>query len=157
SGGSQPSIQRGRDGRLLFALAEGAASLVPERIQVNPAAPSVIIEELRVDGKPQEIAGPGEPRRAPASNESASLSLSPGRHVVEFRYTATSLVAPSKVRFRHQLKGVDLQWGEPEAARTATYSLTAPGNYRFQLRACNNDGVWNEAGTTIALAVAPWF
>ena len=159
SGGSQPSIGRTRDGRLLFALAEGAVVLAPERVQVNPVPPVVSVEAVRVDGKLSEpllrrTAGDPATGGRPGRGQ---LALGPGRHVVEFEYTATSLITPSKVRFKRQLEGVDTHWRPPDAARSATYSLTAPGRYRFRVTACNNDGIWNEAGTGIELTVAPYF
>jgi signal transduction histidine kinase len=76
---------------------------------------------------------------------------------VEFRYTATSLAAPSKVRFKYRLDGVDDDWREADSSRSALYALTAPGDYRFQVIACNNDGVWNEFGAAVALALSPYF
>jgi len=32
-----------------------------------------------------------------------------------------------------------------------------PGNYRFRVLACNNDGVWNEEGSAIGFSVRPTF
>jgi len=32
-----------------------------------------------------------------------------------------------------------------------------PGKYRFQVMACNNDGVWNEGGTELAFVILPHF
>ena len=65
-------------------------------------------------------------------------------------YTAPSLVAPRKVRFRFKLEGQDRDWREVLNDRRVQYSNLAPGNYTFLLRASNNSGVWNEDG-----AVAP--
>jgi signal transduction histidine kinase/DNA-binding response OmpR family regulator len=39
----------------------------------------------------------------------------------------------------------------------AALSLMAPENMRFRVIASNDDGVWNEAGAAVALAVAPHF
>src|SRR5262249_37737739 len=105
----------------------------------------VVIEEVRVNGKPLA-----------ANERAANLRLGPGRQMVEFRYTATSLVAPSKVRFKCQLEGVESQWREAETSRSAMYDLTAPGDYRFRVTACNNDGVWSETGASVGLTVAPY-
>jgi signal transduction histidine kinase len=41
--------------------------------------------------------------------------------------------------------------------RSASYSYVPAGEYRFRVRACNNDGVWNEAGASIGLVVLPHF
>jgi len=41
--------------------------------------------------------------------------------------------------------------------RPSTTNL-APGMYRFHVTACNNDGVWNDVGATLAFSVAPaWY
>jgi signal transduction histidine kinase len=141
SGGAQPSIHRTRDGRLLFAMTDGAVALSPCRVEVNPLPPPVLVEGVRVDGK-EQVDGGG--------------NIGPGRHVVEFHYTATSLVAPAKVRFRCRLDGVDKEWRDAGASRSAMYSLTAPGAYRFRVAACNNDGIWNEAGAEASVMVVPY-
>jgi hypothetical protein len=39
----------------------------------------------------------------------------------------------------------------------AALSFMAPENMRFRVIASNDDGVWNEAGAAVALAVAPHF
>ncbi len=41
--------------------------------------------------------------------------------------------------------------------RVAYYNNLAPGNYRFRVQACNNDGVWNEAGAMVAMVMLPHF
>lgn len=43
------------------------------------------------------------------------------------------------------------------AQRSAHYNNLAPGKYRFQVIASNNDGVWNEAGAVLALVLEPHF
>ena len=48
------------------------------------------------------------------------------------------------------------QWRPVGASRSELYSLTSPGNYSFRVIACNNDGVWNDTGATLALVVAPF-
>jgi signal transduction histidine kinase len=42
--------------------------------------------------------------------------------------------------------------------REAYYTELRPGQYTFHVIACNNDGVWNEAGAMLNFSVAPaWF
>jgi signal transduction histidine kinase len=41
--------------------------------------------------------------------------------------------------------------------RSASYSFVPPGNYEFQVRACNGDGVWNETGAAVKFTVRPYF
>src|SRR4029077_9373258 len=54
-----------------------------------------------------------------------------------------------------KLEGQDKDWREVVNRRRVEYSNLAPGNYRFRVMACNNSGVWNEAGTFLDFSVAP--
>jgi signal transduction histidine kinase len=77
---------------------------------------------------------------------------------LEIDYTALSFMAPQKVRFRYKLEGHDVNWQEPGTRRQAFYSDLPPRRYRFHVIACNNDGVWNEAGATLDFRVMPaWY
>jgi signal transduction histidine kinase/ActR/RegA family two-component response regulator len=76
---------------------------------------------------------------------------------VEFRYTALSLSAPNRVRFRYWLEGFDKAWVDGDTRRVAYYTNLPPGSYRFRVLACNNDGVWNEAGDSVTVEIQPFF
>ncbi|MEO8168822.1 MAG: ATP-binding protein, partial [bacterium] len=41
--------------------------------------------------------------------------------------------------------------------REARYTNLDPGDYTFWVKACNNDGVWNERATLLAIAIVPPF
>jgi signal transduction histidine kinase len=49
------------------------------------------------------------------------------------------------------------EWVDAGTRRRASYSYLPPGTYRFHVQACNNDGVWNEKGASMALIVLPYF
>ena len=74
-------------------------------------------------------------------------------------FTALSLQSPGKVRFRYFLEGHDRKWNELEGGRerVASYTNLPPGSYTFRVKACNNDGLWNEAGAEVGFYLAPHF
>jgi signal transduction histidine kinase len=61
------------------------------------------------------------------------------------------------MRFRHRLEGLEMQWNEAGSARIAPYSYLPPGDYTFQVTACNNDGVWSETGARVSFRLLPHF
>ena len=148
TGNYQPTCWKGSDGRLWFATVKGLVSVRPEESSVNTQPPPVVIEEVQVDGRPLLDAA----RRAPAS-----LDLPPGRRRLNFHFTALSFVAPDKVRFRYRLLGFEDDWVEADNRRSAHYGPLPPGQYRFQVVACNNDGVWSPTGAIVALEQLPEF
>ncbi len=83
------------------------------------------------------------------------VTLQPHQRRVEFRFTGLSFTAPAKVQFRYRMEGFDPDWVDGGTARSASYTRLPPGTYRFRVTACNNDGVWNETGASLALIVVP--
>ena len=181
AGGNQPSACTTPDGRLWFATSGGLAMVDPARIRTNALPPPVRLEEVLVDGKAlspepsspslsslsslaslraeretgtnmtkgtKDVSGVGSP---------SVLQVPPGSGQIELRYAALSFCAPRRVRFRYRLERVDAGWVEAGVRRSAYYSHLAPGDYRFEVTACNNDGVWNPSGVALDLAVLPHF
>jgi signal transduction histidine kinase len=156
SGNYQPSCWRGHDGTLWFATVKGLVSVQPATVTVNRQPPPVLIEDVFVDGKPLAIQPPEKSR--PAGEVGfATLLIPPGKHQFDFHYTALSYAAPDKVRFRYRLAGLDNDWVEAGDKRSAHYGPLRPGDYRFEVTACNNDGIWNETGTALTVRVQPYF
>jgi signal transduction histidine kinase len=61
------------------------------------------------------------------------------------------------VHFQYRLEGWDRDWQDAGTRRQAFYNNLPPRNYRFRVMACNNSGVWNEAGASLELSVLPGF
>jgi signal transduction histidine kinase len=136
---------------------KGFAIIDPDEMTRNPELPPVLIEQVIADGKPQPVGPETAKAGNPAGGKAASLNIRPGVQRLEFDYTALSLTAPGKVFFRYRLEGFETEWQEAETRRTASYTHLSPGNYRFQVVACNDSGVWNEAGAALPLVVLPYF
>ena len=65
---------------------------------------------------------------------------------------------PERVHFRYKLDGVDHGWQNVGTRRQAYYTKLRPGEYTFRVVACNNDGLWNEAGAALNFSVSPaWY
>ena len=151
SGGFQPAGCTTPDGRLWFPTLKGLAAIDPTTVHINPVPPPVLIEELTVDDQAVSLL-----ETNPVAARTP-LRIPPGQRRFEFRYTGLSLVAPEKMRFKYRLDGLESQWVDAHTRRVAYYSYLKPGDYKFRVIACNNDGVWNDIGASLALTVLPWF
>jgi sugar lactone lactonase YvrE len=141
---NQPAAWKAHDGRLWFATGRGAAVVDPAALFHNTVVPPVWVEEMRVDKVTHTAAGAAE--------------FPPNDGDVEIRYTALSLIAPTRVQFKYRLEGFDDQWVDADTRRVAYYTHLPPGDYRFHVKACNNDGLWNEAGSVISFRLQPhWY
>lgn len=145
-GGRQSAACKSEDGRLWFASSAGLISVDPARIRANPDPPPVVLESLVVDGRTVPVRGAEVPGHLPPDHER-----------LEFRYSGLSYAAPNKVLFKYRLEGIDKTWIDAGAKRTAFYSRLPAGGYQFRVIACNNDGLWNQVGATLAFVIAPFF
>ncbi len=160
TGGFSPAGLKTKDGRLWFSTAKGLVmvdtALLKRRANVLP--PPVHLEEVLSDGKTvlqKSLADRGSPG---AGTDPPSPLLPHTTRRLEFVYTALSLVAPERVRFRHRLDGYDGDWTDAGSARSAVFARLPSGDYRFQVIACNNDGLWNETGDSFAFTIeAPFW
>lgn len=158
NGGGKPCAWKSADGRLWFPTGKGLVVVDPKTLKLDEEPPSVFIDTVIADQKTIEdgrfeLAGatPVLARRL------APLVVPPGRGALEFQYVALNLSAPEKDRFRYHLDGVDSGWIDAGMRRVAYYNNLAPGDYRFQVQACNNDGVWNQTGATLAVTLTPHY
>lgn len=138
-----PQVTKSTDGRLWFPGLDGVSMIDPNHLSLNQLAPPVHVEQFIAD------------RTVYVSDASSRLRLPPLIRNLEIEYTALSLVAPEKIRFRYLLEGRDTVWQDAGERRQAFYTDLPPGNYRFRVIACNNSGVWNEAGTAFDFTIAP--
>jgi PAS domain S-box-containing protein len=129
------------DGRLWFANAFVAQTIDPAHLARNLIAPAVHVEQVIADRKSHSLQGEV---RLPALTRD-----------LEIDYTALSFVVPQKVRFQYKLEGYDRDWQDAGTRRQAFYSNLPPRNYTFRVKACNNSGLWNEAGASLDFFVAP--
>ena len=162
--GITPGAARTRDGRLLMPMLTGLAVIQPGLLAETPLPPPVIIERLIVNGQAAatyDDSGRRNQMKEPAPANlrmlRSALGLGPGVHRLDVEFNGLSLSSPENVTFRYQLVGVDEDWLEAGPARVARYPGIPPGDYRFRVTACDQDGVWNETGAVVLLKVAPFF
>ena len=139
----QPTGFKARDGKLWFPTTQGLAVVDPKAVKFNRQPPPVVIEELTVDGH--------------ATDFHAGVTIKPGQENLEIQYTALSLVKSQQIRFRYRLEGLDPNWINAGARRTAYYSRIPAGSYTFRVIAANSDGIWNEIGARLEVHVLPPF
>ncbi|MEJ1974625.1 MAG: hypothetical protein WDM96_19930 [Lacunisphaera sp.] len=83
---------------------QGLAMVQPAGLRENLLPPTVLIEEVMVDGK--RIAGDvGEGAGSAAASDAAlsQVRIGPGGGQLDFHYTGVSLTNPARVGFRYRL------------------------------------------------------
>jgi PAS domain S-box-containing protein len=147
AGAYGPTVAKSADGRVWFVTGEGVQVIDPRRLAVNKLPPPVHIEQISVNQNVHWQNWTGA-----AVSE---IRLPARIRALQIDFTALSLVAPEKVRFRYKLDEQDRDWREVVNSRHAEYTNLPPGHYHFRVTASNNSGIWNESGAILAFSVDP--
>ena len=139
--GMHPQVAKSSDGKIWFVNYDTVSFFDPSRMTRNTLAPPVHVEQITADHRTYDAR--------------SGLRLPPLVRDISIDYTALSLIAPEKIRFKYKLEGQDPNWREVVNDREARYSNLAPGTYRFRVLASNNSGVWNDAGAALDFSIAP--
>jgi ligand-binding sensor domain-containing protein/signal transduction histidine kinase len=139
------SAARGTDGALYFGGVNGMTSFRPDAIRDNPYPPVVVITDFWVFNRPRAIAG-------------GAIELDHRDTAFTLEFAALHYADPQANRYAYRLRGFDRDWIETDASkRFATYTNLDPGEYVFEVRAANKDGVWSEQPASLAIAITPPF
>lgn len=139
-----------RTGELWFGGIQGLNSFYPDEVGVNRYVPPVQITVLKQGGEPLALGQAPERVRA--------LTLDWQHNYFEFEYTALNFTNASNNQYKYMLEGLDHDWYAAGTRRFGRYSGLQGGQYTLHVIGSNNDGVWNEEGATIHIAVkAPWW
>jgi diguanylate cyclase (GGDEF)-like protein len=143
SGPAQPAGCIDRSGRLWFPTIRGVSLFEPEHRRLNRVEPPVVIEHVVINGRNY-------------SGRTAE-TIPPGKGNIEIDYTAISFLQVNKMQFAYRLVGFDADWVDAGNRRAAFYTNLPPRSYRFQVIACNGDGVWNRSGAAFSFILRPYF
>ncbi|MGZ8938228.1 MAG: ligand-binding sensor domain-containing protein, partial [Limisphaerales bacterium] len=137
---STPSALLASDGSMWFGTRKGLSYLAVPTGEKQPP-PNVIIKSVTLDKIKLSV--------------NDFKQILPGQSRLHIEYTALSLRNPANVFFKYKLDKVDPRWQEAGRVREAVYYNLEPGSYTFRVPACNDEGVWNETGATLAFTVVP--
>jgi signal transduction histidine kinase/DNA-binding response OmpR family regulator/streptogramin lyase len=151
---------KNKNGRLYFGGMEGFNYFYPEQLKENKAIPPVVLTDFQIFNKSVPVGGPKDPTSyflETGIDQVKSIELSYDQNVFSFEFAALNFSLQEKNKFAYRMEGFDKDWIYTDSKRTATYTNLNPGKYRFKVKASNNDGVWNEKGTSLQVIINPPF
>ncbi|UII34581.1 ATP-binding protein [Fulvivirga ulvae] len=144
-----------QSGEMCFGGINGFNIFHPDSIRDNLDVPPVVITSFEIFNKPVPI-GEDSPLKKHIT-ETDEIALSYDQSVFSFGFAALNYTSPEANEYAYMLEGFDEDWYNVEHRRFVTYTNIPPGTYTFRVKGSNNDGVWNEEGTSIVVTIVPPF
>ncbi len=150
---------RSDDGKLFFGGINGVNAFYPEHIKEDPISPIIAITDFLLFNQSQRLhrEDPDSPLQT-TINHTRQLILNHQQSSFTFAFSALHFIAPDKNQYAYQLVGYDQQWIKTDAAnRRASYTNLNDGDYIFNIKGSNKDGVWSSPRQIkLRILPAPW-
>jgi signal transduction histidine kinase/ligand-binding sensor domain-containing protein len=149
---------KGKDGKFYFGSDEGILSFYPDSLDFNNISPQVYITAFKVFNKDinigQKIDGSIILDKGITYEDEIKPSYK--SNVLYFEFAAMNYLFPEKNIYAYKMEGVDRDWNYVNADRRfASYAGLQYGEYIFKVKASNNDGIWNDKGTSLRIIILP--
>ncbi|MBX2841684.1 MAG: GHKL domain-containing protein, partial [Flammeovirgaceae bacterium] len=148
------AYHKGKSGLFYFGGINGLNYFYPDSIKLNNNPPEVKLRNFYLFNKKVDVNKDSSIIKNHIGY-SDEIRLKHNQSVFSIEFAALNYTAPSKNQFAFKLKGFDKDWQYVGVENKATYTNLDPGEYLFKVKASNNDGVWNNVGTSIKIVIIP--
>lgn len=142
------------DGRMVFGGVTGLHLFNPERLGKFYYQPKCVLTDIQVNHNKIDSKGI---KILPFGLKSLKLDYTDD--VIDFSFAGLSYVNSSQNTYAYRLIGFDSEWNHTSSdKRFVTYTNLDPGNYTFEIKSANCDGVWSNqiAQLPISVSYPPW-
>ncbi len=147
------SVYKARNGDLMFGGLDGYTRFNPRELKDNNVEPAVVFTGVQILNEEVEI---GESSALEESIVVADqIVLDHTQNFISIQYAALNFRNSERNQYAYKLEGFDKDWYYVDQKRTVTYTNLDAGSYRLRVKASNNEGVWNEEGSSIGILVLP--
>lgn len=147
------SFYKNSNGEMFFGGNNGFISFNPNDLQTNNSRAAVVLTGLKLFNKVVPIDGE-ENILSKDINFLDEIEFSHNQNTFTIEFALLNYIKPEKNIYAYRLKGFENDWSYTSNA-FATYNNLPPGNYTFEVKAANNDGLWIDHPTTLKMSVLP--
>ncbi|MEO1255803.1 MAG: triple tyrosine motif-containing protein, partial [Bacteroidota bacterium] len=124
-----------------------------EDLIVNTMPPKIEFIDLKINNKSVSFK---ESNALQSTIETSSvITLNHDQNVFTIEYIGINYTHPEKNQYAYKLDNFEADWNYVGNRRSATYTNLDPGTYYFNVKASNNDGIWNKQPTSIKIVILP--
>ena len=157
---NQHACTKTPDGYMLFGGVNGFNYFHPDSITQSNYKPQVVITAFSLFYKNYKKGDKYNDRillKNPIEYTD-TIELKHNEKVIELNFSALDYYESFEIKYAYRLLGFEENWVNTSAKkRFASYTNLSPGNYIFQLKSTNIDGVWNDKIKQLHILIEPAF
>lgn len=138
-----------RDGRFAFGGLNGINVFHPSEIQSTAIDPQVYIDEFKVFENPLHL--------EEDISYLTKVNLKHFENSISLSFSSLGITFPDKIKYQYRLLGYDNEWVTTSDRNYVSYTNLSSGDYEFQVRCSNADGIWSAQLTRLSISIATPF
>ncbi len=145
------------DNMVYFSGSNGFVTFNPQDLQINPFVPPLVFTRLVVNGKEISVGDMTGILPNSVLDDVESIDLKYDENNLTIDYCALNYVFARQNQYAVFLKGYDKDWNYVGRNRQVSYTNLSPGTYELQVKAANNDRIWNPEPRRLRIEIHPPF
>ncbi len=148
---------KSKSGEMFFGGINGLNYFYPGSIKDNLYKPEIVITGFKILNS-SSSSKEKESVIQKTITQIKHITLSYDEDFIQFEFAALDYSASEKNQYAYILENFNKDWIYSRTVRTATFTNLSPGEYIFRVKGSNNDGIWNQTGTSILITIThPWW
>ncbi len=141
------SVYADPSGDMWFGTINGLHKYLSEVRISNQTPPILNFTSINLDYTPIENTSFYNPKSF------KTIKLPYNENNLTFEFLGITQTLPKKVRYRWFLQGMDKKWSPASKRRSVNYSNLKPGEYSFQVKSMNENGIWNRTPLSYSFTI----
>lgn len=146
-----------QNGEIMFGGNHGITEVLPCDIKTSSHQIPVLLEDLKIFNHSIHI-GDNDRILDKHISRMNKIVLNHKQNVFSLDFVGLAYDAPQRTNYAYKLEGFDKEWNYVGNFRRASYSNLPAGDYIFEVKAQNRDGVWSDSYKLLSIQMlpAPW-
>lgn len=144
---SPKSVYKDDKKNLYFGGTNGFTRINPDKVKINSKKPFTIINELVTKNSGTIY---------PTYSKNLAIDkiiLAPGESTLRVNFSADNYLMSEKNKYKYRLINYYDDWVETQNEASVFFKSLKAGEYIFEVKACNNDGIWNDSPTQMPILI----
>lgn len=141
-------LTKDSSGSIWIITGTGVSKLNPNLERTNNLPPPIYISRIN-------IAGENLPLSETGFAEISATELDSSKNNLTIDFVGLQFKGENALNYQYKLEGIDKDWSKPVKNRTITFANLGSGNYRFLVRAVNQEGLTSASPAAFQFKILP--
>ena len=142
------NVSKDSRGNIWINTTAGLTKFDPKLERKSTSPPPIYISHIKIAGEEYPLSETG-------ITETALVSLDSAQNNLTIDFVGLQFLGENALTYQYKLEGTDADWSKPDKNRSISFANLGAGNYRFLVRAVNEDGLASVQPAAFQFKISP--